>query len=106
SGNITYSSFMPPATIACETDPNDKCCTTCLTSPLPSGCQANNGSTCNTPLNQNTDNISLRCYDTKRRFGLDLLYPTDRYVTGLTAPQVPNASGQMVDNPIFAKNDK
>ncbi|HEY3236196.1 MAG TPA: hypothetical protein VGJ84_15875 [Polyangiaceae bacterium] len=31
------------------------------------------------------DPLNLRCWDQKRRFGLDLLYPVSRYVEGLSS---------------------
>jgi hypothetical protein len=43
----------------------------------------------------------LRCYDQKRRFGFDLLYPIQRYVDGLWETQIPNRDGQVVQNPIY-----
>lgn len=48
------------------------------------------------------DSTNLRCYRQHERFGIDFLYPLDRYVTGLTEPQIRNRSGALVDNPLFA----
>src|SRR6185503_18111030 len=48
------------------------------------------------------DNLNLRCYEQKRRFGFDLLWPLSRYVNGLSTPSVPNRAGEPVDNPLFA----
>ncbi len=48
------------------------------------------------------DSINLRCFDQKRRFGIDFLYPIDRYTTGMTAAQVTDRSGNVVANPLFA----
>ena len=74
----------------CEQDPNAKCCYSC---PLgaPDGCQedpicdanAANGVLENR-LPANEDGQNLRCYQQKRRFGVDFLYPTKRYVNALT----------------------
>ncbi|MCK6586019.1 MAG: hypothetical protein L6Q76_00385, partial [Polyangiaceae bacterium] len=47
------------------------------------------------------DTPSLRCFDQKRRFGIDFLYPIDRYSTALTSVVVPNRAGELVPNPIF-----
>ena len=49
-----------------------------------------------------TDPLNLRCWEQKRRFGIDFLHPIARYVRGLTSPTVPNRSGTMVTNPLFA----
>jgi hypothetical protein len=53
-------------------------------------------------LSVKEDQPNSRCFDQKRRFGMDLLYPVDRYIQGLTASQVPNRRGELVDNPLFA----
>jgi hypothetical protein len=45
---------------------------------------------------------NLRCWQTKRRFGFDVLFSMDRYVKGLTEPTVLNRAGQPVPNPLFA----
>jgi hypothetical protein len=51
-----------------------------------------------------TDPINLRCFDQKRRFGIDFLYPVSRYVDGLTHLQVADRDGTIVDNPLFVGN--
>jgi hypothetical protein len=48
------------------------------------------------------DHPNLRCYEQKRRFGFDLLQPTKRYLDGLTSVEVPDRSGTLVPNPLFA----
>jgi hypothetical protein len=48
------------------------------------------------------DAPNVRCYDQRRRFGLDFLYPVERYNDGLTKREVPNRAGELVENPIFA----
>ena len=35
------------------------------------------------------DNLNLRCFNQKQRFGIDLLYPTERYVSGFGDGTVP-----------------
>src|SRR5262249_48904450 len=47
------------------------------------------------------DSSSLRCFDQKRRFGIDLLYPVKRYVDALKENVIPNRAGTLVPNPIF-----
>jgi len=77
---------MPPATSACATDPNSPCCRSCGTSEpkTPAGCTPlNRDPACQTSLSPTTDPIELRCFNHKRRFGVDLLYPTARYAVGL-----------------------
>src|SRR3970282_2144407 len=62
----------------CETDPNSPCCYTCAAGP-PSGCSSDPA--CNNPIAQ--DKINLRCWQQKRRVGVDFMYPTQRYVNAL-----------------------
>lgn len=95
---------LPRASAACAADPEDPCCHSCA-APAPSGCTPNESdSECmkqDLALEASADANNLRCFDQKRRFGLDLLYPLDRYIDGLTKPTVRDRSGQEVPNPIF-----
>ncbi|HNS98229.1 MAG TPA: hypothetical protein PKL73_14860 [Polyangiaceae bacterium] len=43
------------------------------------------------------DPLNLRCWDQKRRFGIDFLYPVQRYVKALTDPVLENGTV----NPLF-----
>jgi hypothetical protein len=47
------------------------------------------------------DQPNLRCFKQKERYGVDFLYPVQRYIDGFTRPQVPNRRGEMVPNPLF-----
>lgn len=74
----------------CEEDPNDKCCYSCPLGP-PDGCAADpicNADAANGVLQNrlpaNQDGQNLRCFQQKRRFGVDFLYPTQRYVNALS----------------------
>ena len=101
---------LPKARSICESDPNDPCCHSCgqvgpvdeQGNPLCDAdplCTVNGQPAFHDDL---TDNINVRCFDQKRRFGIDFLHPTDRYVNALTAPTVPNRAGELVSNPIFS----
>lgn len=94
---------MPRASSACAEDPNAPCCRTCA-APAPSGCPSNEeDSECQKPAFQPVeDDRNLRCFDQKRRFGLDLLHPVERYVRGLRDDTVPDRQGKPVPNPIYA----
>jgi hypothetical protein len=48
------------------------------------------------------DNINLRCWDQKRRFGIDFLYPIDRYTQAFTQATIVNRAGELVPNPLFS----
>lgn len=102
---------MPRATSACATDPNDPCCRSCKVFEVepPAGCgpaasdpncMINDGYLDNSP-SVYEDQLNLRCYDHKRRFGVNLLYPIERYRTALTSALVPNRAGELVPNPLF-----
>ena len=101
---------MFKGTAACQENPNDRCCVSCGVAPsdTPSGCPstATPESGCmNAPqyLPQE-DTANLRCFDQKKRFGIDLLYPTQRYVDGLSESTIVNRDGAEVPNPLFASN--
>ncbi len=111
---VARQDHMPRATAACATDPNSPCCRSCALheSSPPPGCQAIKvDPSCNQGAFTNKeDALNLRCFQEKRRFGLDLLYPTQRYVNALTqrqlCPDNPDLSCGKNDtpeaNPIFA----
>jgi hypothetical protein len=99
--NPNKNFYLPKARSECATNPNDKCCRSCGQDQT--GCPAD--ANCPGSLDAKTDDVNLRCWDTKRRFGIDFLYPIDRYVTGLTQPTVPNRAGDMAPNPIFTDLD-
>jgi hypothetical protein len=90
---------LPPARAACASDPNSKCCRSCGQDPG-DGCDAG-ADMCDDSLSALQDNINLRCWDQKRRFGIDFLWPTDRYTTALSSPQVTDRFGNVVSNPLF-----
>lgn len=91
---------VPRATSICATDPADRCCHSCG-DPPPSGCPTNDAECQKGPYTQETDSGLLRCFDQKRRLGVDYLHPTSRYVQGLTGQRVPRRNGALVDNPLF-----
>jgi hypothetical protein len=85
--NIDDTRPMFRGSSVCATDPNDKCCYSCPLAP-PAGCapdpvcQADPQNVNRLPVAE--DGQNLRCYQQKRRFGVDFLYPTQRYVNALT----------------------
>jgi hypothetical protein len=107
---IARSAPMYRSTSVCHTNPNDPCCQSCGEQTANSGCGAPSADAeCQTAngafLNGNAgeDDLNLRCWQQKRRFGFELLYPTTRYADGLRSPVVPlRSTGEMVTNPLFA----
>jgi hypothetical protein len=113
---VGSSQRMPLAASACDANPNDKCCRSCATSEAspPEGCVAiSEDSVCKTvPSGQSFatwdalhDSLNLRCFDQRRRFGFDLLYPIERYSDALTNPMVKNRAQEFVPNPLLAARD-
>lgn len=98
---------LPAPRAECATDPNDPCCRSC--GQAPGSCPADptclTGTGAARVLSDLEDDLGVRCFDEKRRFGIDFLQPLDRYVTGLTAASVPNRAGELVPNPIFSDLD-
>jgi hypothetical protein len=82
---------LKSGTPACADDPYSPECKECYTGAL--GC---------VDLPTEEDGPNLRCWDQKRRFGVDMLYPIRRYVDGLTSKDILARSGKTVLNPLFA----
>lgn len=96
---------MPRPRAICAENPNDHCCTSCEVTNLPADCPAD--PTCSDPyLTEAEDDYGLRCYDQKRRFGVNFLYPTDRYVKAFSETTITDRHGNVVDNPLFPKANR
>jgi hypothetical protein len=99
---------MPRSTSVCDIDPNDECCLSCIQASWPSGCSdPQDDPNCQQGLlhedvDMGEDRLNLRCFDQKRRFGLDLLHPIERYVDGLTSYEVESRTGGSMPNPLYA----
>jgi len=96
------------STNACAADPNDKCCTTCFQGGVVEGCPSDNGCTTE-KYTQAEDPANLRCFNQKQRYGVNFLYPTQRYVNALRNPTINPARVDLslgdsagVPNPIFS----
>lgn len=78
------SASMPGGSRQCAANPNDPCCFSCGTAP-PAGCPADS---CTNITVANPDKLNLRCFNDKQRFGIDFLYPTQRYVNALSLASI------------------
>jgi hypothetical protein len=88
---------MPRSTSACATDPNSPDCAPCGIVDDPA-CSSGG-----VTLTTAEDAPNVRCFRQKQRFGVDLLYPTGRYVQALTSPTIdPRHTAEEVPNPLFA----
>ncbi|MEM6790135.1 MAG: hypothetical protein AAF715_21625 [Myxococcota bacterium] len=97
---------LPRPRPECAVDPNDPCCRSCGAPqdgcPDASDvCDADGDGEADA-LSDLEDHINVRCFDQKRRFGIDFLYPMSRYENALRAPSLPDRNGNLVPNPIFA----
>jgi hypothetical protein len=111
SNNTAY--HLPRATTSCNSNPNDACCQSCASQGPNPGCPALAQNGCDlsaSTWDDQGDHPNLRCWQQKRRFGIDFLYPTRRYVEGLTQPRIclnwdaggPHcAPADRVPNPLF-----
>jgi hypothetical protein len=118
---------MPRAREECAQDPSHACCASCWL-PAPEDCPGDGG--CADPEDQgnagnyydpppkegeegNDSHNNIRCWDQKRRFGTDFLYPTERYVNAFSSPLVAGSAPDLalsegedgVENPIFFSSD-
>lgn len=85
----------------CAIDENDPCCLPCGRGD--DACPAD--PTCDEAPSADHGLANLTCFDQKRRFGLDLLEPIDRYVDGLTKAEIADRDGNVVPNPLFVGED-
>jgi hypothetical protein len=90
---------LPKPRKACATDPANSCCRSCGQGPG-DGCD-DSLDDCDGPLSFEEDPVHLRCWDQKRRFGIDFNHPLDRYVNGLVSTTVTDHAGNIVPNPLF-----
>ncbi|MBL9028800.1 MAG: hypothetical protein JNL21_41790 [Myxococcales bacterium] len=82
------------STDECAADPTDPCCTSCALAnpagcaPDPDTCGPNQGTDLANRYTADEDQQGWRCSDQKRRYGINLLYPTKRYVNALTQTRI------------------
>jgi len=106
-GDPALGTTAPRATSACETNPLDPDCTSCgfatLCNPSDAACQKiKNDPACvsSAYLPPSEDQMTVRFFDMKRRFGLDPQFPISRYVAGFTSVAVPS---QKEEHPVEGK---
>jgi hypothetical protein len=120
------STAAPEGTVACQTNPLDPNCTSCAFSNVVSSpnfateCPSDPPMGVQGYLDPSDDQINVRYFHQKQRFGVFSGYPISRYIRGLTSASVPDrnhevqpGSGDYVGdqdmyancvNPIFATN--
>jgi hypothetical protein len=102
--NREGGSQLARGTSACATNPNDRCCFNCGLANAPSDCPSPlTDPECTKPTTTNRDDPpNLRCFNQKKKYGADFLYPVQRYIDGFTSDQVRKRDGTLVTNPLFA----
>ncbi len=87
------STWGPPrGTSACANDPNDPNCTSCGFAGHESDPACKMG-----PYSSQNDwgfNLNLRHVHEKQKYGVDVQFPIERYVVGLTSSKVPDRNGE------------
>ena len=105
---------MPRGSSTCGENPNAACCYSCR-GLKPDSCDADAQCKAAPLMTRPEDSISLRCFDQKRRFGADFLYPTERYVNALTQSELcfendslssADCPGNLVANPLLAQRPR
>jgi hypothetical protein len=90
---------------ACRTNPNDPCCYNCGQDTVPVGCATpDSDPECkkNDFLSSAEDPENLRATRSKEQYGVDFLYPVERYVEGFTQPFLTKYGGG-AKNPLYAE---
>ncbi|MBV9946919.1 MAG: hypothetical protein JOZ69_08735, partial [Myxococcales bacterium] len=97
----------PEGTIECQSNPNDPNCTSCAFSSVQTSssfkarCPDDNNTVgmespgTNGFLAQSNDQVNVRFFHQKQRFGVFAGYPLSRYVRGLTQPTVPDRNHEV-----------
>jgi len=95
--NYLDNNFQPPlGTTACAQSPGSSACTSCAfgTANNDPNCMMNPAVYTSSAAPNWGFNDNLRHVHMKEKYGVDLQYPINRYVVGLTQPKVPNRSGE------------
>ncbi|HKY39040.1 MAG TPA: hypothetical protein VJN18_24045 [Polyangiaceae bacterium] len=105
---ISRTSPMFRSTSVCHTNPNDPCCQSCGEQAANAGCNPPAADAeCQTASgafldgNADEDDLNLRCWNQKGRFGFELLHPISRYTEALTRQYQRDRKGSPVENPLF-----
>ncbi len=108
--NLMQNQPFFKASSACANDPNDACCYSCGQKTPPAGCPVDPACAGAPRYAANEDPQGLHCFDQKRRYGIDFLYPIERYVNAFTQKRIDPARADLavtsgstpVDNPLLS----
>jgi hypothetical protein len=99
--NWLDNNFEPPlGTTACANGPTSSGCTSCAFNTMPKdpNCMMSPPVYTSTAAPNWGFNDNLRHVHMKQKYGVDLQFPLNRYVLGLTSQKVPNRSGEYPSN--------
>ena len=86
----------PEGTIECQANPESTMCTSCAfiqgASNFATECPNDGASGTDGYLDPDDDQLNVRFFHQKQRFGLDTQFPITRYVTGLQSTTVPDSA--------------
>lgn len=88
-------------TAVCMSNPTDPCC-------MPCGDKSelcDSDPSCAMPAPIENGLSGLTCWEQKRRYGADHLYPLQRYIDGFSKREIRNTDHELVDNPLFVSAD-
>jgi hypothetical protein len=89
-----------PGSTACDGDWGSAECKSCLNNDVATSDPKCKAAFATWP-SADEDPYLLRMWETRRRFGVDFLYPLQKYVDGLKNAQVYDRNGYLVQNPLF-----
>lgn len=101
SWKLASQASLPRGSSACAADPSDACCYSCQGQSPPSGCPSPDPECEKGNLSSVEDQLNLRCFKQKQRYGFEMLQPAQRYVEGLTKTRIRDRAGAEVRNPLF-----
>ena len=87
---LTTNSPMVRATAQCDQNPLDPCCGSSHSPPTGGNCGSFPECAGMPTIDPTDDQLNLRCYNTRQRFGVDFLYPIERYSSALTVTSLPD----------------
>ena len=88
------------STNACNTDPWSEDCKSCWEVNPSQYPECDSGWSSGWDNPDKDDPLNLRCYEQKRRFGIDFLYPIRRYIDALSEPKLDDGTL----NPVFCND--
>jgi len=100
---VNGSSLLARPSSACLSNPNDRCCYNCGQTSVPAGCPTPDVDTeCRkgTKLSTKEDPSNLRASRSKQQYGVDFLYPVEKYIEGFSKPTLDQFGGG-APNPLF-----